>query len=103
MSMDLSRHFPHYRHSRPALNSVGQPKNPTWRGLTQAGVCMLINLRATMEMLARKNTEAVHSAGLTCVNVPTDGADRIGREAGRQRGGWRKDPARSMRIIQPDH
>jgi hypothetical protein len=41
----------------------------------------VINLRPTTEMPERNEAEEVHSAGLTYVNVPTDGADRLGREA----------------------
>jgi len=77
--MDLSRYIPQYRQPRPDLITGGQPEPSAWPELAKAGVNLVVNLRPTAEMPDRNEAEEVRSAGLTYINVPIDGPDRLGR------------------------
>jgi uncharacterized protein (TIGR01244 family) len=77
--MDLSRYIPQYRQVRNDLITGGQPDASAWPMLAKAGVRMVVNLRAPTETSGRNEAAEVASAGLTYVNVPIDGAARLGR------------------------
>lgn len=75
--MDLSRLIPQFRQPRPQLLTGGQPEPEAWPALAEAGVGTVVNLRPAAEMPGRDEAREVRAAGLTYINVPIDGPDKL--------------------------
>jgi uncharacterized protein (TIGR01244 family) len=78
MTMDLARFIPQFRQPRPQLMTGGQPEPDAWPALAKAGVTTVVNLRSATETPGRDEAGEVRAAGLTYVNLPVDGADKLG-------------------------
>jgi len=76
--MDLSRLIPQFRQPRPQLLTGGQPEPEAWPALAKAGVATVVNLRPASETPGRDEAREVRAAGLTYINLPIDGPDKLG-------------------------
>ena len=69
--------LPGGRGPRQAQFTAGQPAPEQWRGVAEAGVGTVVNLRPDAELKERDERAEVSAAGLHYVQIPVAGADDI--------------------------
>lgn len=68
---------PGIRQPKPGLYTAGQPESAQWRGVADAGVTTVIDLRPDAETEGRDERAEVDAAGMRYVNIPVAGAGDI--------------------------
>lgn len=68
---------PGIRQPKPGLYTAGQPQAGQWRGIADAGVATVINLRPDAELEGRDARAEVDAAGMRYVHIPVAGKEDI--------------------------